>query len=120
MNLIVICSHFQFECCGVSNYTDWYKISAWEDDNWVPDSCCKFETTTCGRSGNPSEWYNAVSGVLFATEGFWLIWYSTKRAYVIMICPSCIVVVWHRCHLALALVSSGVGIGVIGICAQPS
>ena len=37
---------------------------------------------------------------------FWLIWYSTKRAYVIMICLSCIVV---------GIVS--VGIGVIGICA---
>ena len=32
----------------------------------------------------------------------WLIWYSTKRAYVIMICLLCIVV------------------GVVGICAQPS
>ena len=33
---------------------------------------------------------------------FWLIWYSTKRAYVIMICPSCIVVVWRRHRPALA------------------
>ena len=34
---------------------------------------------------------------------FWLIWYNTKRAYVIMNCPSCIVVVV-----------------IVGICAQPS
>ena len=49
-----------------------------------------------------------------AVHIFWLIWCSTKRANVIMICPSCIVV-------------SVVGIGVVGvfvslvsICAQPS
>ena len=38
-------------------------------------------------------------------EGFWLIWYSTKRAYVIMICPSCIVVVRHQRRHRPALVS---------------
>ena len=36
---------------------------------------------------------------------FWFIWYSTKRAYVIMICPSCIVVVRHRCRHCLASAS---------------
>ena len=41
--------------------------------------------------------------------GFWLIWYSTKWAYAIMICPSCIVV---------GVVS--VSVSFIGICAQPS
>ena len=39
---------------------------------------------------------------------FWLIWYSTKRAYVIMICPSCIVVI------VIDIVTIG------SICAQPS
>ena len=42
---------------------------------------------------------------------FWLIWYSTKRAYVIMICPSCIVVIRcqrrHRQHLCTALLATG-------------
>ena len=42
---------------------------------------------------------------------FWLIWYSTKRAYVIMICPSCIVVIRHRhrcCRrLCTALLATG-------------
>ena len=44
---------------------------------------------------------------------FWLIWYSTKRAYVIMICPSYIVVIrhrhWcrHRWHLCTALLATG-------------
>ena len=57
-------AYFQFKCCGVSNYTDWYKISAWPDDNWVPDSCCKFESQKCGTKGNPSEWHSAVSNCL--------------------------------------------------------
>ena len=30
----------RFDCCGVNNYTDWYKISAWPEEEWVPDSCC--------------------------------------------------------------------------------
>ena len=38
---------------------------------------------------------------------YWLIWYSTKRAYVIMICPSCIVVVWRRRRLCTALLATG-------------
>ena len=38
---------------------------------------------------------------------FWLIWYSTKRAYVIMIRPSCIVVVQHRWHLCTAFLATG-------------
>ena len=29
-----------FNCCGVDNYEDWYHISAWPDNKWVPDSCC--------------------------------------------------------------------------------
>jgi tetraspanin-9 len=29
-----------FNCCGVNNYTDWYQISAWPSNNWVPNSCC--------------------------------------------------------------------------------
>jgi len=30
----------RFECCGVSNNTDWYKIKAWPEQDWVPQSCC--------------------------------------------------------------------------------
>ena len=45
-------------------------------------------------------------GAKFPT--FWLIWYSTKRAYVIMICPSCIVVIRRRPrHLCTALLATG-------------
>ena len=53
---------------------------------------------------------SAVQSVDFS-GGFWLIWYSTKRAYVIMICPSCIVVIRHRRrhhqHLCTAPLATG-------------
>jgi len=32
--------HYQFNCCGVSSYEDWYNISAWPSQNFVPHSCC--------------------------------------------------------------------------------
>jgi len=38
----------ELHCCGVNNYTDWYKSADWPDDNYVPDSCCLRETTKCG------------------------------------------------------------------------
>ena len=46
-------------------------------------------------------------GAKFPTFSYFLlIWYSTKRAYVIMICPSCIVVIRRRHrHLCTALPS---------------
>ncbi|KAI7690392.1 Tetraspanin-9, partial [Sarcoptes scabiei] len=31
----------RFECCGVYNYTDWYNIDAWPNENRVPTSCCR-------------------------------------------------------------------------------
>jgi len=35
----VICV-FQFHCCGVTNYEDWYLIEAWPGKRNVPTSCC--------------------------------------------------------------------------------
>ena len=29
-----------FNCCGVDSYRDWYRISAWPENEWVPSSCC--------------------------------------------------------------------------------
>nr|CAD7194186.1 unnamed protein product [Timema douglasi] len=52
--------HEEFHCCGVSGYEDWYDISAWKGQRFVPDSCCdiKFNNITdCGRSHNPDMWY---------------------------------------------------------------
>jgi len=31
---------YQFNCCGVLSYEDWYNITAWPDQNYVPHSCC--------------------------------------------------------------------------------
>ncbi|KAI1297161.1 Tetraspanin-9 [Halotydeus destructor] len=50
-----------FNCCGVDEYQDWYNISAWPSEQWVPESCClpanttestdqSSETATCGRN----------------------------------------------------------------------
>ena len=55
------------------------------------------------------QWYRDVTNHMMTVSlvlAFWLIWYSTKRAYVIMICPSCIVVVRCRHHPASALWAS--------------
>ena len=30
----------QLNCCGVVDYEDWYKISAWPENSYVPHSCC--------------------------------------------------------------------------------
>nr|CAD7456776.1 unnamed protein product [Timema tahoe] len=40
--------HEEFHCCGVSGYEDWYDISAWKGQRFVPDSCCdiKFSNIT--------------------------------------------------------------------------
>ena len=57
---------------------------------------------------NPKLSLETFNTILLYYVGFWLIWYSTKRAYVIMICPLCIVVVWHwrQHHLASASAAS--------------
>jgi tetraspanin-4 len=39
----------QLECCGVNNYTDWYKINAWSTVDKVPPECCKDNSTSCSR-----------------------------------------------------------------------
>ena len=64
----VILSWLQLQCCGVNNYTDWYGIKAWPKDNFVPDSCCEFETTLCGRKGRPSDWHTRVRLVVIVVD----------------------------------------------------
>ena len=43
-----------------------------------------------------------------AVSHFWLIWYAIMVCNVIMICPSCIVVVRHRCRHRPVLASASV------------
>lgn len=52
--------HFKFECCGVKEYTDWYKIAAWPEEEWVPQTCCLVEfrkDSTCGKTHNIYMWH---------------------------------------------------------------
>lgn len=53
--------NIQFHCCGVRDYTDWYRIKAWPQEDWVPDSCCIKRERYCGRldtEGKTKEsWY---------------------------------------------------------------
>lgn len=49
---------FQFHCCGVVNYEDWYMIDNWQYRNWVPDSCCKNYEVNCGQSHDPEMWFS--------------------------------------------------------------
>jgi len=36
------------QCCGVDGYQDWAKSTGWNNQNDVPDSCCKAMTKGCG------------------------------------------------------------------------
>lgn len=54
--------HVQHElsCCGVHTYFDWFNISAWPGENFVPHSCCipAFEyIEECGRLNEISMWF---------------------------------------------------------------
>jgi len=74
-------------CCGVNSYEDWYDISSWPGERWVPDSCCRplynesfglvegsgYEmpaSINCSKSHNPSLWWS--HGCLDAIQ-MWLV-----------------------------------------------
>lgn len=58
----------ELQCCGVSSYEDWYDISAWRGERWVPRSCCRprynslmlegsgddLQSVDCRKAGDPS------------------------------------------------------------------
>lgn len=61
-------------CCGVTSYEDWYDISSWPGERWVPESCCRpvynetfslvegsgddMPDVNCGKSMNPALWWD--------------------------------------------------------------
>lgn len=45
-----------FQCCGVSNYSDWYNSHGWPGRQWVPHSCCK-DRSDCGKAAQPGDLY---------------------------------------------------------------
>ncbi|KAF7988353.1 hypothetical protein HCN44_000926 [Aphidius gifuensis] len=68
--------HREFHCCGVRDYTDWFQISAWPNDDRVPDSCCIKRERYCGRldpdGHNKELWYK--DGCAQAIQ----IWFVTR------------------------------------------
>ena len=63
---------FQFECCGVDSYKDWFKSPRWTGRDWVPDSCCDSDrfsdgvSENCGKIGNRSLWYQKVCSYYYS------------------------------------------------------
>ncbi|KAK8750319.1 hypothetical protein OTU49_014777, partial [Cherax quadricarinatus] len=52
----------QFHCCGVEGPDDWFKITAWPHEEWVPRTCCLtkyMNSPDCGKTGERDHWYNA-------------------------------------------------------------
>uniref|UniRef100_A0A8D0FS84 Tetraspanin n=1 Tax=Strix occidentalis caurina TaxID=311401 RepID=A0A8D0FS84_STROC len=56
---------FQFRCCGVSNYTDWFEVY---NATRVPDSCCLEFSENCGLH-SPGTWWKAPC---YETVKIWL------------------------------------------------
>ncbi|XP_070563789.1 tetraspanin-4-like [Ptychodera flava] len=40
----------QEECCGVTDYRDWFTAFPNKNGTWLPDSCCKTVTDGCGMT----------------------------------------------------------------------
>jgi CD151 antigen len=51
----------EFSCCGSSSFEDWagsrWMLEKHNNDNKVPDSCCKTEGPGCGVRDHPSNIY---------------------------------------------------------------
>ena len=60
MRSTIVCFIPQLACCGVYNASDWYDISAWPGQNWVPQSCCITPYMNCEKSENPNDWHSKV------------------------------------------------------------
>ncbi|XP_046452651.1 tetraspanin-9-like isoform X1 [Daphnia pulex] len=51
---------YQLSCCGVQHYEDWFNISAWPGNFYVPHSCCipSFQyMSDCGQLEEVSMWF---------------------------------------------------------------
>ena len=100
----------QWECCSISPniVTIAIAIAQWEPALTDGSTYFRLSTLIFKNKGFFLKVLVSKIKVYHQNKGFWLIWYSTKLAYVIMICPSCIVVVrrWHRPALASASVHS--------------
>ncbi|KAK3101608.1 hypothetical protein FSP39_004826 [Pinctada imbricata] len=57
----------QLNCCGVNNYTDWYRVG--DHLKHVPESCCVHRMKDCGTSQS-YEWYKRVGTIIQLTCTF--------------------------------------------------
>lgn len=48
------------KCCGVYNYSDWFKSAAWPDNDYVPLECCVTNVTNCNTQHQPILWHKKV------------------------------------------------------------
>ncbi|XP_077372848.1 CD151 antigen isoform X2 [Festucalex cinctus] len=65
--------HQEFQCCGSNSSSDW-KDSIWiqaaQDQQLVPDSCCKTPSSLCGIRDHPSNVYKVEGGCVMKLEEF--------------------------------------------------
>ncbi|XP_077423744.1 CD151 antigen isoform X2 [Vanacampus margaritifer] len=65
--------HQEFRCCGSNSSSDW-KDSIWvqaaQDQQRVPDSCCKTPSILCGIRDHPSNVYKVEGGCVMQLEEF--------------------------------------------------
>uniref|UniRef100_A0A3Q2Q0G8 Tetraspanin n=1 Tax=Fundulus heteroclitus TaxID=8078 RepID=A0A3Q2Q0G8_FUNHE len=63
----------EFKCCGSQNFSDWTD-SEWiqnaQNQQLVPDSCCKTPSDLCGRRDHPSNIYRVEGGCIEKLEDF--------------------------------------------------
>ena len=55
---------FQLSCCGIHNASDWYHITAWPEQKWVPQSCCIVPYVNCELSENTADWHQKVGTII--------------------------------------------------------
>ncbi|KAM6937116.1 CD151 antigen isoform 2-T2 [Xenentodon cancila] len=63
----------EFKCCGIYNSSDWRDsvfIQAAENEQLVPDSCCKTPSELCGRRDHPSNIYKVEGGCIMKLKEF--------------------------------------------------
>ncbi|XP_061678155.1 CD151 antigen isoform X2 [Syngnathoides biaculeatus] len=65
--------HQEFQCCGSNGSSDW-KDSVWiqtsQNQQLVPDSCCKTPSNLCGLRDHPSNVYKVEGGCVVKLEEF--------------------------------------------------
>lgn len=103
------------KCCGVTSYEDWYDISAWPGERWVPESCCRpsynqsFSLTEgsgddspdidCTKSNDPSRWWDKGCGNAIQ---MWILYHLHIVGIIGLVIAFLQVFQWnYSCHFSL-------------------